>query len=355
MTTEARTRQCLRGVALLGCATSMYAQEAFKELPGEQFPVEVSCEVKVSNTSPLPFEPVTALIRATYDGSQPVVVTSRWFRGSVSYARLATRSARAGQRDPLEIDWKVFPEDLLGLRGLPGTMRRTLSPGQVFSTSRALYYDFSEQVHVTQEPGELMICGTQLSKVSEPALLTVRTPTGKNRKPWETLRALDIPADPPFLDSPPDYEAEARFLARLPIFLSSGGAIAGGYFQFLREVQQRRGFTPSPPDFEGLEARLRGFARNFPDSDYAPLALLGVGHLWLAVEKPLKARDAFLDVWGQGPPVRAAEASYYLGVCEERLGNKTTAADRYRQVLQGSPDPVTRFLAQKGLEDLGSK
>lgn len=320
------------------------AQTAVGELPIGEFPNEIACEIKVSNPNPLPYEPVVVLVTARYLGAQPVI--ARWVspRVGLEIAQSARPGPPPAARPPSQAQWTPYSD--YSSRESCGGVDITFPPGYFAWGTAVLAYNSWTKRHVFEEPGVVYIRGWSHGVSSEAIRLEVANPQGKERRAWQKLRELD----------PSDLDPTSMF-ARLPLFFAEGGynVIVRG-FAIVGTVDSGRDQPSLETELYGdVQARLTSFENDFSATDYALLAKISLAKLRIEKGDVQAARQPLLEAWAASTSPRAETVAYQLGLCEERLANLTAAADQYRRVVAGRPDPVTKFLAEKALERLGTK
>lgn len=301
------------------------------------------CTVKLSQASYLILEPAELLVTVKSLGTarceardSPLFV---FFRPSDLGARATWRRRFRKHMNTIDVNaewredeqWLLFHGDREDFVCSAGN-RIGLEPGQEITKTETVEYQVSwdsatlhdpkisadfelGRNHVLSEPGILAARADVGGVLSlESVLLTVVEPKGKDAVALKALWGTELP----------------RFFA---------WTMAEKYHATA-----------------GVVKELAAFSVKYSGTTYGQFATMGQGFCWLTGVDGTKdfprARQAFLEVWASGDPVRALRAAYYVGMCDRELNNRQAALDWFRKAAQEQSDPVTRYRAQYAIEHI---
>jgi len=264
----------------------------------------IACTLAVSDTAPLPLQPLGALLGLRNRGDTPVDVMHP--SGDLWVRRTS---------DP-PIAWHVYA--LLSLRGdiPPIARKRVLHPGGVF-----------------MEPAPLDYNGT--CECPEPGLYEVKVRKDK----WES--------------------APVRVDVRVP------EGVDAHAFTWLQKQDPRLGALfaerdwPVVPDV--FVTPLEQLVERFPASRYADFARFGLAFAWVigvehypnggrTREQNLPKAEQLLTGLAAPDSPMQARAHYYLGIVAAKRGQASLARERYRKALTSKPDAYIEYLAGEALK-----
>jgi hypothetical protein len=271
----------------------------------------ISTTIVVSRQRVLPYEPVSVALLVRNETTADKRVVAAW----CSFLHI-------GKKTPAGTKWRGYRADNEPLTKPCLSTAKDLLPGETKQMLAHIDYESPSGGHVFGQPGKYLLQGGTMDNgrfLSDEIEITVRVPEGIDARAYEFLRTSNL-------------------------------------HHFFGE------YTIHKYDFNlKTIGELEKFIIDFDGSEYSYLARMGLAFMWLKGVEGKQDQSRAMELLTQvaeraGDPL-ASSAEYHLGRIEysggtsmpERQQKIVKANYHFRRVLNGTPSPYFRYLAEEAL------